>query len=1009
MKMIVGLAVASVAWSAVAAVPDCQGCAHRPLAGAIRWDCWAGKDGIRGGEQTRVLEKTLAPEKYRWRLPWFAEVKEDGSVSIDGAKPGVMEQEIDYAADAGLDYFIFLNYGINSHKTDAVDRFRSARNTKKMQYAICFMFYKVDIPDEIWPQTVAKYVAYFEDENYVRVCGNRPLVYTMHIGDEEINSRIHELKSAAAARGLNPYFVYLNNTPDEMWPKMKELGYDAYGMYATAKGLASVPCAYGDFATNMEDRVQGVALRKGRPCVPCCQTGWQKDPRKDYVPYWEKGQAYHSQPGFPAVATPDEIVDSIQRVRDFVSTHPEICPANTFTVYAWNEHDEGGWLCPTWTPSGVPDTSRIDALKKAREYRKESKVRFQDGLLSRVKPKGWLADLCARQRDGLTGHPKALAYPYDSCLWAGRIARSGEHGDGWWRYEQTAYYTDGLLRLGYALNDSSMVARAKEGINYTLAHQSEKGFLGDPCLWDSEHYRTSPGREMWPMAVFFRVLKAYWDATGDERILEALGKYYSCYSADAISTNRNIVSVEGMTWLYERTKDKRLLDVAEEAWAKANPGEGKGAIFSGGLNPENCASDEALYLHGVTYCEEMKVPLLLYAATGKKDYLFQARNVLDKLVGYHMLPDGCPSSVEQTRGNSVHWGHETCDVSDFSWSLGYFLEITGDAQYADMIERCVFNAGLGAVTKDFKALQYFSNLNQFICRYDSNHNPYAYGTSWAQYRPTHSTECCAGNVNRFLPNYISRMWLKDAKGNPVAALYGPSVVDYGFVKIEEETDYPFSGKIRFRFNLKEPKSFAFTYRVPVWCRGHADCGKFVTVERTFSDGDTLDLDFPMETAFEKVAPRRYVVKDATVPKPLLLNGASGSQGVVVRRGPLVFAFPIVERRTEDTLTHKELHGKVSGEPDFKCWNLDPAGPFNYALARHEAKVTCRASTPGAFTLSGSPLLISVPVKRIRWGLEGGRYTPDLPKNVEAISDVEEVITLVPYGATCLRLSVFPEL
>lgn len=639
----------------------------------------------------------------------------------------------------------------------------------------------------------------------------------------------------------------------------------------------------------------------------------------------------------------------------------------------------------------------------------ESPVIFRDGLLTRIEPKGWLANLSARQRDGLTGHPKALSYPYDSCLWAGRISRNGEYGDGWWRYEQTAYYTDGLLRLGYALKDPQMVDHAVEGIDYALAHQTREGFLGDPCLWDSEHYQTSPGREMWPMAVFFRALKAHWDATGDGHILDALGRYYSCYSADVISTNRNIVSVEGMIWLYERTKERRLLEVAEEAWAKANPGEGQSAVYSGGLNPKNCASDEVLYLHGVTCCEEMKIPLLLYAATGKGDYLFQATNALDKLVKHHMLPDGCPSSIEQTRGNCVHWGHETCDVSDFSWSLGYFLEITGEARYADMIERCVFNAGLGSVSDDFRALQYFSNLNQFICRYDSNHNPLGRGTSWSQYRPTHATECCAGNVNRLVPNYISRMWLKDSKGDPVAALYGPSVVDYGFVKIEEETDYPFSGNIRFRFKLKEPKSFAFTYRIPTWCRSRSDCGRFVTVRRTFSDGDTLDLDFPMETTFEKVAPRRYVVKDATLPKPLLLSGASGSQGTIVCRGPLLFAFPIAERRTEDKLTHKELNGKVSGEPDFKCWNLEPDGPFNYALVRHEAKVKRNTSVTGSFTLIGSPLSISVPVRRIRWELEGGQFTPDLPEDVEPVSDAEESIALVPYGSTCLRLTVFPEL
>jgi hypothetical protein len=31
-------------------------------------------------------------------------------------------------------------------------------------------------------------------------------------------------------------------------------------------------------------------------------------------------------------------------------------------IYAWNEFDEGGWLCPTLSADGAPDTSRIEAL-----------------------------------------------------------------------------------------------------------------------------------------------------------------------------------------------------------------------------------------------------------------------------------------------------------------------------------------------------------------------------------------------------------------------------------------------------------------------------------------------------------------------------------------------------------------------------------------------------------------------------------------------------------------------
>ena len=74
-----------------------------------------------------------------------------------------------------------------------------------------------------------------------------------------------------------------------------------------------------------------------------------------------------------------------------------------------------------------------------------------------VRPEGWLLGQLQTQKEGLTGHPEALSYPYNTCLWAGEIPRMGTHGQDWWRYEQTAYYTDGLLRLGYLLGDDEFI------------------------------------------------------------------------------------------------------------------------------------------------------------------------------------------------------------------------------------------------------------------------------------------------------------------------------------------------------------------------------------------------------------------------------------------------------------------------------------------------------------------------------------------------------------------------
>ena len=48
---------------------------------------------------------------------------------------------------------------------------------------------------------------------------------------------------------------------------------------------------------------------------------------------------------------------------------------------------------------------------------------FQEGLIADITPKGWLLEFLQRQKTGLTGHPEALSYPYNTCLWAGEIPR----------------------------------------------------------------------------------------------------------------------------------------------------------------------------------------------------------------------------------------------------------------------------------------------------------------------------------------------------------------------------------------------------------------------------------------------------------------------------------------------------------------------------------------------------------------------------------------------------------
>lgn len=610
--------------------------------------------------------------------------------------------------------------------------------------------------------------------------------------------------------------------------------------------------------------------------------------------------------------------------------------------------------------------------------------KFKEQGITDVSPQGWLKEFLLRQRSGLTGHPEVLSYPFNSCLWAGVIDRVGEqHGANWWRYEQTAYYSDGILRLGYLLHDTALVNKARAGINYTLAHVQSNGRLG-PELFTSQ----------WPIAVYFRVLQAEYAATGDQRIITALHKHYLSYTPEEIgNAKRAIVNIEGMLWTYGKTNDPHLLALAEAAYAKGG--------FE--LNMQTASSPDTLVLHGVTYMEMAKLPAILYTYTGKKQYLHAALNAMYKLDRDHMLPDGIPSSNEFLAGKDPLQSHETCDITDYTWAVGYLLMATGDGRWADKLEKAIFNAGPGAVSKDFKNLQYFSSVNQVIATGQSNNNKFAHGSTWMAYWPCHETECCAGNVHRFMPNYAARMWMRDTAGGPVAALYGPCIetLDYkgNPLTITESTQYPFADQLQFTFHMQQDITMPFTFRIPGWCKsamvtingkrynGALTPGSFVTLHRKFRNNDRISIQFPMQ--------------------PQLVQW--GQWGATVERGPLLYAYPVPEKVTTDTATYANLGGKKSADPDFPALDIRPAGAWNYALLAHPAQWQVTESPGNTYPFETAAVTIKVPARKINdWHLSENRYTPPLPKpgsfHYETTTDT---ITLVPYGTTRLRMTVFP--
>ncbi|MBK7628224.1 MAG: glycoside hydrolase family 127 protein [Bacteroidales bacterium] len=627
-----------------------------------------------------------------------------------------------------------------------------------------------------------------------------------------------------------------------------------------------------------------------------------------------------------------------------------------------------------------------------------------------VKPAGWLKSQLEAQASGLTGNVDDFWPDLVNSSW-----RGGE-GEAW---ERGPYFLDGMVPLAYLLEDKALIEKSNKWIQSIISSSRDTGWYGP-----------AKNKDRWPLAVANKVLMQYYEATGDTNALNVLEKYFRyLHSSPPDWPDKDWRGVRAMEnavtgyWLYRQTGEPWILETIESfkknssdwttyyekfPWDSAASADKKIPLNWG---------PEGLTAHVVNNAMAIKYPGLWYQQSMDQRYKNAVYSGIKKYDLNHGQAGGRFSGDEHLSGKSPAQGTELCSVVEYMFSLEELYAIFGDNKLADRLELLTYNALPATTTPDMWAHQYDQQSNQVLVsgvKRDWSTN----GDYSNIYGLMPNFACCLANMHQGWPKFVESMWMATNDNGLALVAYGPSVVKAlvgkgAEVTITEETDYPFSGSVILKIETAKPVKFPLEFRVPGWADSLTITYKGKTVvakgssnyrlSEKWKSGDRIVIEIPMEMRVEK----RYN------------NSAS------LLRGPLYFALRIEKEYKSIKINYDNFSYKGSVD-----WEITPKSAWNYGLLIDYKNINrglkLTENKPGKYPFADkgdmvwsadsakyiqveddAPLVLTARGIRIpEWTLKNN--SADVPplSPVKPVGD-PEVITLVPYGCTRLRITEFP--
>lgn len=598
-------------------------------------------------------------------------------------------------------------------------------------------------------------------------------------------------------------------------------------------------------------------------------------------------------------------------------------------------------------------------------------AKWQFYTTKELKPQGWIKRQLEIQAEGLSGNLHKIWPDIRDSAWI------GGNREGW---ERVPYWLDGFIPLAYLLENEEMIATVKKYIDAIVSAQQDDGWIC-PCEKDKRaKYDT------WAIQLICKVLKVYYDCSGDERIPEVIYKvlknYYKLLKSGEIKLftwgkYRWFETFISLNFLYEKYNEEWIKDLAKII---------KEQGFDYNATTENWKKPSHVWklnTHIVNMTMMLKSEAVSHDLLGE-DYTDNAeklREILDKYNGTAFegfTGDEVLSGLDPTKGT------ECCAVVEQMYSYEEIFAHTGDNKWLERLEVIGFNALPATLSEDMWTHQYVQQVNQIACQKTMIMAPWSTNGPYAH---TFGLEpnfgCCTANFNQGWPKFaLSAFMYKD--DTIINTVMLPSILSDNGVNIKLETNYPFENKMHYKVNTE--KNFNFLIRIPPFAKNVKINGEFVETKDlaiAIKKGETkIDVEFTA-TPFLKERPNNLYA---------------------LQMGSLLFSVPIKFEKKMREYTKKGVERKFP----YCDYQFIPQTPWNYGFADKNLEIVYKKVGEIPFSLENPPIAIKANMQQINWGLKFPyrSVARKTPKSTTPISKVQE-IELYPYGCCKLRMTEMP--